>query len=166
MEPAIGQRRPVQNQKTWRMTPWTQWWMTKGLEGYGSSSSAPLTPQSPLSMENGQQEVQPSIPLGRTWSNLPENMSQRDGIQRLYGSHKRLECHQEVQTPGDEGKQDKGESSHYPSDRIAADPNSSYSDFFRLTRSMLNQLSSGFTPFWSQQISGQESQLFKIPSSF
>ncbi|MBW0494461.1 hypothetical protein O181_034176 [Austropuccinia psidii MF-1] len=39
---------------------------TRSLEGYGPSSSAPPTPQRPFSMENGQQEVQPGIPLGRT----------------------------------------------------------------------------------------------------
>ncbi|MBW0499899.1 hypothetical protein O181_039614 [Austropuccinia psidii MF-1] len=38
---------------------------TRGLEGYLSSSSAPPTPQRPLSMEHGQQEVQPGIPLVR-----------------------------------------------------------------------------------------------------
>ncbi|MBW0489637.1 hypothetical protein O181_029352 [Austropuccinia psidii MF-1] len=37
----------------------------RGLEGYGSRSSAPPTPQKPFSMEHGQQEVQPGIPLGR-----------------------------------------------------------------------------------------------------
>ncbi|MBW0558225.1 hypothetical protein O181_097940 [Austropuccinia psidii MF-1] len=30
---------------------------TRGLEGYGSSSSAPPTPQRPFSTEHGQQEV-------------------------------------------------------------------------------------------------------------
>ncbi|MBW0536917.1 hypothetical protein O181_076632 [Austropuccinia psidii MF-1] len=44
---------------------------TRGLEGYGSSSSAPPTPQRPFSMEHGQQEVQPSIPLGRIRGKLP-----------------------------------------------------------------------------------------------
>ncbi|MBW0538723.1 hypothetical protein O181_078438 [Austropuccinia psidii MF-1] len=39
---------------------------TRGLEGHGSSSSAPPTPQRPFSLEDGQQKVQPSIPLGRT----------------------------------------------------------------------------------------------------
>ncbi|MBW0463492.1 hypothetical protein O181_003207 [Austropuccinia psidii MF-1] len=39
---------------------------TRGLEEYGSCSSAPPTPQRPFSRENGQQKVQPSIPLGRT----------------------------------------------------------------------------------------------------
>ncbi|MBW0465969.1 hypothetical protein O181_005684 [Austropuccinia psidii MF-1] len=58
-------------------------------------------------MENGQQEVQPGIPLGRTWRKFPEYMSQRDRLQRPYGNHQRLESHQEVQTPGAEGKQDK-----------------------------------------------------------
>ncbi|MBW0474474.1 hypothetical protein O181_014189 [Austropuccinia psidii MF-1] len=53
---------------------------TIGLEGYGSSSSAPPTPQRPFSMEHGQQEVQPSTPLGRTWINLQEYISQRDRL--------------------------------------------------------------------------------------
>ncbi|MBW0536937.1 hypothetical protein O181_076652 [Austropuccinia psidii MF-1] len=48
---------------------------TRGLEGYGSSSSAPQTPQRSFPMEHGQQEVQPSIPVGRTWRKLPEDMS-------------------------------------------------------------------------------------------
>ncbi|MBW0516519.1 hypothetical protein O181_056234 [Austropuccinia psidii MF-1] len=39
---------------------------TRVLEGYGSHSSAPPTPQRSFSMEHGQQEVQPSISLGRT----------------------------------------------------------------------------------------------------
>ncbi|MBW0484332.1 hypothetical protein O181_024047 [Austropuccinia psidii MF-1] len=36
---------------------------TRGLEGYGSSSSAAPTPQRSFPMEHGQQEVQPRIPL-------------------------------------------------------------------------------------------------------
>ncbi|MBW0571179.1 hypothetical protein O181_110894, partial [Austropuccinia psidii MF-1] len=127
---------------------------TRGLEGYGSSSSAPPAPQRPFSMEHGQQEVQSSIPMGRNWSTFPEKMSQRDRIQRLYGDHQWLEYHQEVQTPGGEGKQDKGESSHYPSYGRTADPDKAYSDSLNLTRSGQNQLSSGFTPFRNKQISG------------
>ncbi|MBW0517738.1 hypothetical protein O181_057453 [Austropuccinia psidii MF-1] len=45
---------------------------TRGLEGYGSSSSAPPTPQRSSPIEHGQKAVQPRIPLGRTWRNLPE----------------------------------------------------------------------------------------------
>ncbi|MBW0527721.1 hypothetical protein O181_067436 [Austropuccinia psidii MF-1] len=82
---------------------------TRGLEGYGSSSSAPPTPQRFISMEHRQQEVQPVIQLGRTWSKLPEYLSQRDTHQRRYGSHQRLESHQAVKTAGGEGKQNKGE---------------------------------------------------------
>ncbi|MBW0511330.1 hypothetical protein O181_051045 [Austropuccinia psidii MF-1] len=111
----------------------------RGLEGYASSSSAPPTPQRPLSMEHGQQEVQPSIPLGRTWRKLPEDLSQRDILQRPYGNNQRLRT---------------------------TDPDRAYSDSSRLTRSRQNQLSSGFTPFRNQQISGQESQFFTIPGSF
>ncbi|MBW0504030.1 hypothetical protein O181_043745 [Austropuccinia psidii MF-1] len=88
-------------------------------------------------MENGQQEVQHSIPLSRAWKNLPEDISQRDRIQIPFGNHQRLEPHQEVQTPGEKGNQDRP-----------------------------NQLSSGFTPFRNQQISGQESPFFTIPGSF
>ncbi|MBW0529855.1 hypothetical protein O181_069570 [Austropuccinia psidii MF-1] len=139
---------------------------TRGLERYGSSSSAPPTPQRFISMEHGQQEVQPGIPLGRTWIKLPEDISQRDRLQRPYGNHQRLEFHQAVQTPGGEGKQDKGESSHYPSYRRTADPDRAYSDSFKLTRRRPNHLSTGFIPFRNQNIGGQESPFFTIPGSF
>ncbi|MBW0503171.1 hypothetical protein O181_042886 [Austropuccinia psidii MF-1] len=86
---------------------------TRGMEGYESSSSAPPAPQRSYPMDNGQQEVQPRIPPGRTWSKFPVDMSQRDTLQRPYGKHQRLEPSQEVQTPGGEGNQDKGGSSHY-----------------------------------------------------
>ncbi|MBW0577984.1 hypothetical protein O181_117699, partial [Austropuccinia psidii MF-1] len=72
----------------------------RGLEGYGSSSSASPTPQRYIPIDHGQQEVQPSITLGRTWSKFPEDMSQRDILQRPYSNHQRMESHQEVQTPG------------------------------------------------------------------
>ncbi|MBW0475871.1 hypothetical protein O181_015586 [Austropuccinia psidii MF-1] len=132
----------------------------------GGCSSAPPTPQRSFPMEHGKKEVQPNIPLGRTWSKLPEDMSQKDKLQRLYGNNQRLESHQKVQTPGGEGNQDKGESSHYPSYRRTADPDRAYSDSFRLTRSRPNQLSSGLTPFRHQHISDQESPFFTIPGSF
>ncbi|MBW0547090.1 hypothetical protein O181_086805 [Austropuccinia psidii MF-1] len=48
-------------------------------------------------MEHGQQEVQPGILLGRTWSRLPEDLSQRDRLQRPYDNYQRLESHQAVQ---------------------------------------------------------------------
>ncbi|MBW0537972.1 hypothetical protein O181_077687 [Austropuccinia psidii MF-1] len=137
-----------------------------GLERYGSNSSAPPTPQIFISMESGQQEVQPGIPLGRTWRKLPEDLSTRDRLERPYGNHQMLESHQQLQTPGGEAKQDKGESSHYPRYRKTTDPDGEYLDSFRLTRSRPNQLSSGFTPFRNQQISGQESPFFTIPGSF
>ncbi|MBW0506681.1 hypothetical protein O181_046396 [Austropuccinia psidii MF-1] len=69
---------------------------TRGLERNGSICSAPPTPQRFLSMEHGQQEVQRGIPLGRTWSKLPEDLSQRERLQRPYGSHQRfLQAHKE-----------------------------------------------------------------------
>ncbi|MBW0481601.1 hypothetical protein O181_021316 [Austropuccinia psidii MF-1] len=92
-------------------------------------------------------------------------MSQRDTLQRTYSNHQKKESHQAVQNPGGDGSQDKGESSHYPSYRRTAEPDRAYSDTFRLTRSRQSQLSSGLTPFRHQQISGQESPYFTIPSS-
>ncbi|MBW0519819.1 hypothetical protein O181_059534 [Austropuccinia psidii MF-1] len=97
-------------------------------------------------MDIGQQEVQPNIPLRRTWSKLPEDMSQKDRLQWPYRNNQRLESHQAVQTSGGEGNQDTGESRHYPSYRRTSDPDRAYSDSFRLTRSRPNQPSSGFTP--------------------
>ncbi|MBW0477394.1 hypothetical protein O181_017109 [Austropuccinia psidii MF-1] len=76
------------------------------MEAYGSSSSAPPTPQRPFSIENGQQGVQPRIPLGRTWSKLTEDISQRDRNYRSYGNHQRLQPNRPVQTPGGEGNQE------------------------------------------------------------
>ncbi|MBW0577269.1 hypothetical protein O181_116984 [Austropuccinia psidii MF-1] len=125
-------------------TPIQQEPQARGLEGYGSSSSAPPNPQRFISMENGQQEVQPSISLGRTGSRLPEDLSQRDRLQGPYGNHQKLESYQAVQTPGGKGKRDKGESSHYSSYRRTVNPDRAYSDSFRLTRRMPNQLSNGF----------------------
>ncbi|MBW0564538.1 hypothetical protein O181_104253, partial [Austropuccinia psidii MF-1] len=139
---------------------------TRGLERHRSSSSAPPTTQRCILMEHGQQEVQPGISLGRTWSKFPEYLSQTDRIQAPYGNHQMLESYQKSQTPGGKGNQDKGKSSHYPSHRRTADPDRAYSDSFRFTRSRPNQLSSGFTPLRNKQISGQESPLFTIPGSF
>ncbi|MBW0472490.1 hypothetical protein O181_012205 [Austropuccinia psidii MF-1] len=139
---------------------------TRGLEGYGSSPSAPSTPQRSIPLEHGQQEVQPSFTLGRPGRILPEGMSQRDTPQISYGKHQRMESQQEVQTPGGNRSQDKAESSHHPSYRRATEPEREYSYSFRFTRSRPTQLSSGFTPFRHQQISGQESPFFTVPGTF
>ncbi|MBW0474375.1 hypothetical protein O181_014090 [Austropuccinia psidii MF-1] len=114
-------------------------------------------------MEHGKQEVQPSIPLGRTWSKFPEDVSQRDTLKRSYGNYQRMESHQQAQTLGGEGNQDKGESCHFPSYRRTAEPDRDYSDCFRLTRSRPTKLSGGFTPFRNQKIIGQESPFFTVP---
>ncbi|MBW0465612.1 hypothetical protein O181_005327 [Austropuccinia psidii MF-1] len=53
-----------------------------------------------------------------------------------------------------------------PTRQRTADPDRAYSDSLRLTRSRSNKLSSGFTPFTNQQISGQESEFVTIPGSF
>ncbi|MBW0496134.1 hypothetical protein O181_035849 [Austropuccinia psidii MF-1] len=111
---------------------------TRGLVGYGPSSSALPTPQRHFSMEHGKQDVQPSIPLGRMRGKFPEDMSQIDRLQRPYGNHQRRTS-----------KQDR-----------------EYSDSDRLTRSRPNQRSSDFTPFRNQRISGQESPFFTITGSF
>ncbi|MBW0528841.1 hypothetical protein O181_068556, partial [Austropuccinia psidii MF-1] len=147
-------------------TPFHQEPQTRRLERHESSSSVPPTPQRFISMEQGQQQVQPGNSLGRTWSKFPEYLSQRDRLQGPYRNHQRFESYQEVQTPGGRGNQDKGESSHYPSYRRTADPDRAYSDSFRLKMSRLNQLSSGYTPFRNQHISGQESPFFTISGSF
>ncbi|MBW0572435.1 hypothetical protein O181_112150 [Austropuccinia psidii MF-1] len=55
-------------------------------------------------MEHGQQEVQPGIPLGGTLSKLPEDLSQRDILQRPYGNHQRLESHQFLQAHKEQAK--------------------------------------------------------------
>ncbi|MBW0517298.1 hypothetical protein O181_057013 [Austropuccinia psidii MF-1] len=139
---------------------------TRGLEIHGSSSSAPPTPQRFISMEHGKQEVQPGISLGRPWGKFPEDLSQRDRLQRPDGNHQRLEYHQAVRTPGGEGKQDKGESSDYTSYRRTIEPDRPSSDSFRLTSSRPAQIFSGLTTFRHKQISGQESPFFTIPGSF
>ncbi|MBW0531048.1 hypothetical protein O181_070763 [Austropuccinia psidii MF-1] len=115
----------------------------RGLEGYGSSSSASPTPQRPLSMDHGEQDVQPSITVGRTWRKFPEDMLQRDRLQDPMV-----------------------ESSYYSSYRRTTDPDRAYSQSFRLTRGRPQQLSSGFKPLRNQQISVQESPFFTIPGSF
>ncbi|MBW0503776.1 hypothetical protein O181_043491 [Austropuccinia psidii MF-1] len=117
-------------------------------------------------MEHGQQEVQPSITLARTWSKLPEDMSQSDILQRPYDNHQRMESHKAVQTPVGEGHQDKGELSHYQSYRRMDELDRAYSYSFRLTRNRPTKLLSGFTPFRHQKISGQKSPFFTIQCSF
>ncbi|MBW0587307.1 hypothetical protein O181_127022 [Austropuccinia psidii MF-1] len=105
------------------ISPPIQWeHQTRELEEYGSSFSALPTPQRLIPMENEQQEAEPSITLGRTWINFPEDMSQRDNLQKSYGNHQSMEYHQAVQTAGGEANHDKGESSHYPSYRRTAEP--------------------------------------------
>ncbi|MBW0475697.1 hypothetical protein O181_015412 [Austropuccinia psidii MF-1] len=79
-------------------------------------------------------------------------MSPRDKLQRPYGNDQRLESHQAFQTPGGEGNQDKGESSHYQSYRRTAEPDRSHSDSFRLTRSNFQE---------KTRIQGQKQDLFQ-----
>ncbi|MBW0513448.1 hypothetical protein O181_053163 [Austropuccinia psidii MF-1] len=117
-------------------------------------------------MEDGQQEVQPSITLGTPWSKFPEDMPQRDTLQRLYFHHQRMESKQAFQTPRGEGNQDKGKSSHYQSYRRNIEPERAYYHSFRLTRSRPTQICSGFTQFSHQKVSGQESPIFTTPGGF
>ncbi|MBW0460474.1 hypothetical protein O181_000189 [Austropuccinia psidii MF-1] len=51
---------------------------TRGLNRNVSSTSAPPTPQRPVSVEHETHEVQPVFQLGGTRGNLTEDMSQRD----------------------------------------------------------------------------------------
>ncbi|MBW0542278.1 hypothetical protein O181_081993 [Austropuccinia psidii MF-1] len=110
------------------------------------SSSTP-TPQRLTQTEHGQKEVQARITLGRTGTKLPEDMSQRDTLQRSYHNKQSMESQQEVETPGGEGNQDKGRSSHYPRYRRKIEPDKAYSDSVRITRTRPKQISNGFTPF-------------------
>ncbi|MBW0541679.1 hypothetical protein O181_081394 [Austropuccinia psidii MF-1] len=57
-------------------------------------------------MEHEQQEVQPGISLGITWSKLPEDLYQRDRPQGPYGYHQRLESYQAEKTRKQGQKQD------------------------------------------------------------
>ncbi|MBW0581116.1 hypothetical protein O181_120831, partial [Austropuccinia psidii MF-1] len=139
---------------------------TRGLERHGSSSSVLPTPQGPIPMEHGQQDVQTGISVGRTWSKFPEDMYQRDRLQRPYDNSQWLESYQVVETSGGKGTGVKGESSHYPSYRRTVNPDMAYSDSFTLTRRTPDQLSSGFTPFIHQQINDKKSPLFTIPGGF
>ncbi|MBW0488893.1 hypothetical protein O181_028608 [Austropuccinia psidii MF-1] len=116
-------------------------------------------------MEHGQQEVQHSFMLGRSWRRLPEDMSQIDKLQRSCVNNQRMESQQAVKTPGGKRSQDNGESSHCPSHRRTTELDRAYSDSFKLTRSKPTRLLSGFTPFRHQQISDKESQSFKVPGS-
>ncbi|MBW0491251.1 hypothetical protein O181_030966 [Austropuccinia psidii MF-1] len=71
----------------------------RGLKGFGSSSSAPTTPQRSFPMGHGQKEVQPRISLGRTWRKFPEDMSQRDQLQRTYGNDQRNQQISDQESP-------------------------------------------------------------------
>ncbi|MBW0492387.1 hypothetical protein O181_032102 [Austropuccinia psidii MF-1] len=130
---------------------------TRGLEGYGSCSSASQIPQRFIPMENGQQELQPIIKMGRTCKRFSENISHRDTLQRSYGNHQKMESQQEVQTPGGEGNQEKGKSSHYPSHRRRTEPETAYSYSFILTRIKPTRLPSSLTPFRQKQLNDQNS---------
>ncbi|MBW0529109.1 hypothetical protein O181_068824 [Austropuccinia psidii MF-1] len=80
---------------------------SRRLGGYGSSSSAPPTPQKSISMEHGQLKVKPGFKLGRTWGRLPEDISQRNTLQGAYGNNQSLEYQHEAQNSGGKGSQDK-----------------------------------------------------------
>ncbi|MBW0568945.1 hypothetical protein O181_108660 [Austropuccinia psidii MF-1] len=77
-----------------------------------------------------------------------------------------MESKEAVQTPGGGRKQYKGKQTHYPSYRRTIEPDRAYSGSLNLTRSRPTKISSGFTPFKHQEMSGQESQFFTIPGSF
>ncbi|MBW0573622.1 hypothetical protein O181_113337 [Austropuccinia psidii MF-1] len=128
---------------------------TRGLDRHGTSTSAPPTPQRPVAMEHGKQDIQPGFKFGTIWRKLPEDMSERYIFQRPYGNHQRLESQEAVQTLRGKGSQDKGGLSCNPRYRREMDPERAYSDSFMLTRIRKTQLSSGFTPLRIQEIGGQ-----------
>ncbi|MBW0475215.1 hypothetical protein O181_014930 [Austropuccinia psidii MF-1] len=139
----------------------------RGIKRYRSSSPTPPTPQRPVPMENRKQDVQPSITLGRTWIKMPEDMSQRDNLQRPYKNYKIWNPKRNFQTSIGKGRNNKCESRHYPSHRRPIEPEREYSDSFRLTGSgKVNQLPSGFTPLRIQKFSGKRSPFFTIPGCF
>ncbi|MBW0478678.1 hypothetical protein O181_018393 [Austropuccinia psidii MF-1] len=70
---------------------------TRGLEGCGSISSAPPAPCGLVLLENGQKRFQPRITLLRACGKPPQEISQRDTLQRPYGNHQRLGSQQEFQ---------------------------------------------------------------------
>ncbi|MBW0542544.1 hypothetical protein O181_082259 [Austropuccinia psidii MF-1] len=142
--------------------------MSENLASKGTNQRTDKAFPEPEDLEEDTLEtvVEPGISLGRTGRKFPEALSERDRLQRPYDNHQRLESHNTVQTPGGEGKQDKGETRHSPSYRRTTDPDRAHSDSFRLTRSRTHQLSSGFIPFRNKQITGQESPFFTIPGRF
>ncbi|MBW0587433.1 hypothetical protein O181_127148 [Austropuccinia psidii MF-1] len=77
-----------------------------------------------------------------------------------------MESQESVQTPGGGNNQYKGQQTHYPSYRRTIEPDRAYSCSLQLTRSRTTKISSGFTPFKHQEMSGQESQFFTITGSF
>ncbi|MBW0591432.1 hypothetical protein O181_131147 [Austropuccinia psidii MF-1] len=117
-------------------------------------------------MNHGKQDVEPSIPLGRTWRKFPEDMSQRYTLQESHGSHQRMESQEAVQTPGGGHSQYKGKQTQNPSYRRTIEPDRAYSGSLQLTRSRTTKISSCFTPFKHQEMSGQEAQFFTITGSF
>ncbi|MBW0516313.1 hypothetical protein O181_056028 [Austropuccinia psidii MF-1] len=104
---------------------------TSVLERHGSSTSAPPTPQRPVPVEHGTQEVQSGLTLGRVRGKLSEEISQRYFFQRPYGNYQRLESKQEIQTPRREGSQNHPETSHNPGYRGAMEPERAYSCFIQ-----------------------------------
>ncbi|MBW0474190.1 hypothetical protein O181_013905 [Austropuccinia psidii MF-1] len=70
---------------------------TRGLEGCGPISSAPPTHCGLFLLEHGQKRFQLSITLIRASGKPPEEISQRDTLQRPYGDHQRWGSQQEVQ---------------------------------------------------------------------
>ncbi|MBW0494197.1 hypothetical protein O181_033912 [Austropuccinia psidii MF-1] len=160
-EPASGQTRTVQSQKTGHWTPLTQHWMERHL-----GKSCPLC-HSPSNPEETSNHCTGSIwiklfssintsntycngewtKIGSTQHHTGNNLEQ---VSRRYVSKR---CPSKILC-------------HYPSYKITIEPDRAYSDSSRLTRSKPTQPSSGFKPFRKQQISGQESPFFTFPGSF
>ncbi|MBW0530314.1 hypothetical protein O181_070029 [Austropuccinia psidii MF-1] len=110
----------------WKLKPEHLKDMDQALQLYQPFKDTPI--------EHGKKEVQHRITMGRTWSKLPEDMSQRDTLQRPDENNQRLESQQKGQAPSGKDSQEKGKLSQYPGYRRAIELERAYYYFFRLTR--------------------------------
>ncbi|MBW0514727.1 hypothetical protein O181_054442 [Austropuccinia psidii MF-1] len=117
-------------------------------------------------MEHGQQELQPIFTLGGTESMLPEGMSQRYTLQRSYGNYKRMKSKQAVQSP--RGRAARIRENQATTQAIEEHLNQKEHTLIPSGSQGVDkpQLSSGFTPFRNQKISGQESPFITTPGNF
>ncbi|MBW0460757.1 hypothetical protein O181_000472 [Austropuccinia psidii MF-1] len=118
-------------------------------------------------MKHGRQKILTKLPLTRTRNKFPEGFSQRDIFQRHHQIHQKVESEQEAQTPGGKGRNYQRDQRYYPIYGREMKTERSYTYSFSLTGNGKSaQLLGGFKPLRIHKVSGQESPLFQIPSSF